>query len=92
MKVPLEGGTPVTIAASGSASSKVFSVAVDSAYVYWTDSGLYTVVKAPLGGGQPTTIASGQSTLGHLALGPTSVNWVNQGFAANNGAVDSAPK
>jgi hypothetical protein len=44
MKVPLAGGTPVTLAVEPSCSG-VSAIAVDATSVYWTNSGDGTVMK-----------------------------------------------
>lgn len=77
MKVPLGGGTPVTIA-TGAGSAE--SLAVDATHAYWVGSstGAGYVMRVPLGGGTPTTLASGGKTLRRLVLDASSVYWTDE--------------
>jgi hypothetical protein len=81
-KMPLHGGTVVTLASSQDHPS---AVAVDSSSVYWTNSGCAdwtncgTVVTVPISGGTPTTLASGQYSPSRIVVDATSVYWVNDG-------------
>ena len=72
MKVPINGGTPITLA-SGQASP--FLIAVAASYVYWTTD--YGAMRLPIGGGTPTTLttpASGQVLSQHgIVVDATSV-------------------
>jgi hypothetical protein len=74
-KVPLDGGTPVTIASSLKGPQ---SIAVDSSYVYWT-SNSGDVMRAPLSGGPPISLIGSTSPgtgIGYpygIALDATSV-------------------
>jgi len=70
-RVPLDGGTPTTIASGGPSSN----IAVDAVYVYWTsykeDSVL--VMKGPLNGGTPIVLASVQGAVTDLTVNSTSI-------------------
>lgn len=64
LKIPVDGGNPVTLAsAAGKAAG---SIAVDSTSVYWLESSMSpsvsSVMKIPIGGGAAVTIASVQET------------------------------
>jgi hypothetical protein len=59
---------PVTLSTQGGAA-----IAVDSANVYWTNSGLGTVTQLPVGGGMPITLAAGQVNPYDLTSDGTSV-------------------
>jgi hypothetical protein len=60
MKVGLDGGTPVKLAATLGIPN---SVAIDSASVYWADGFGSGVQKAGLNGGSPVTLASAPYSL-----------------------------
>ena len=91
MKVPLAGGTPVTLASD---QEQAFYLAVDATYVYWTvgiDPG--AVMKVPLEGGTPVTIASGQMNPEEIAVDATSVYWTTFGALSSDktGTIMKAP-
>jgi hypothetical protein len=74
MKVGVNGGSPVTLAAGG---NNFQCLAIDGQALYWDDSGAGTILKVPLGGGQVTTLASGESGAAGIAVDATSVYWAN---------------
>jgi hypothetical protein len=55
VRIPLRGGTPVTLATLP-ATSSVLELVTDGAYVYWIDGGTSDILRLPVGGGTPTTV------------------------------------
>jgi hypothetical protein len=97
LKIPVGGGTPITLASGQFCSGG--QVAVDATAVYWVNGGLqangYTdgaVMALPLAGGTPIAVAAMQNTNGGLAIDATSVYWTIGGTADGDGAVLKAPK
>jgi len=80
MKVPVGGGTPITLAAN---VANPGVIVVDAVSAYWTGGGWFatdpdTVVKVPLGGGALTTLVSVPSGVNGprvIAVDPTSLYW-----------------
>jgi hypothetical protein len=81
VKVPLGGGTQVTLASVHLMYPG--ALAVDSANVYFVNdkTGMEAVMKLSVSGGVPATIASGQSllqnTMSNIIVDSTSVYWTN---------------
>lgn len=65
-----------------SAQAKPWGVAVDDLYVYWTNEGANTVVRAPKGGGPPVIIAREQLEPHRILVDPTNVIWHNANFTS----------
>ncbi len=99
-----DGGTrdaSVMLDVLGAAEASPSSVAVDSDFVYWTQTGTPAggnpsangyVVKAPLAGGKPITIADHRLGPGSIAVDPGPdgyVYWTDNGLAStpNSGAI-----
>jgi hypothetical protein len=80
-KVPLGGGTPELLAAG----SQVSALAVDAAYVYWSDlvvDAVAVIRSVPVGGGALATLAAeAGAPSSFIALDTTSVYWVSGGQA-----------
>jgi hypothetical protein len=74
MKVPKSGGTSTTIA---TLQSLPLRMALDAAYLYFTDVDGGTVVKVPKAGGPPVILASGQARPVAIAVDDTNVYWAN---------------
>ena len=60
---------------------KPWGVAVDDAYVYWTNEGDETVMRAPKTGGAPVAIARNQAEPHRILVDSTTVIWHNANFA-----------
>jgi hypothetical protein len=88
MWVPVDGGTPATLASS---ELGPVAVAVDSANVYWTGykacapylqaciGGTGVVMKLALDGGTPTTLAAGLDQPQGLVVDTVSAYWTDVG-------------
>jgi len=61
--------------------SKPWGIAVDDAFVYWTNEGDDTVMRAPKTGGAPAVIARSQAEPHRILVDSTNVIWHNANFA-----------
>jgi len=73
-KVPLEGGTPVTV---GAADFYISALSTDGDRVYWNEDPFATVRSAPAAGGDATTLASGSGPAGPLVAFGDFVYWAD---------------
>lgn len=71
-KVPLDGGSPITVATG---VDGVSGLAVSAAGVFWT--GFRALMKAPLDGGSAVSLAPNQNLLGGVTADDTNVYWVD---------------
>jgi hypothetical protein len=82
-RVPLDGGSPSTIAPTAHATR----LAVDGTHVYWSDAA-GTIVRAAPDGSNQVTLASRLSVPGAIAIDDLFVYWVNSGDpGSSNGTV-----
>jgi hypothetical protein len=91
LRTPAGGGS---IDVLGS-SAKPYEIAVDEAYVYWSDVDANAVYRAPNApGGTQAVFAPTDSTPGGIALDAHCVYWVESrgGGGPDDGAVKRAPK
>lgn len=72
-------GVPEVVA---TAQSKPWGVATDDAYVYWTNEGANTVVRAPKAGGAPVVIAADQLEPHRILVDATNVIWHNANLSS----------
>jgi hypothetical protein len=101
MRMPLDGGTPATLA---SGQNWPGGVVVDRANAYWTNGGAASsslswssngaVLSVPLDGGSVTVLAGNQTETGGLALQGDEVLWLvgHQGDVSTKGALLKVPK
>jgi hypothetical protein len=91
MKIPIEGGSPTKLAASG---GQGVGIAVDGTDVYWTDFTLGLVMRVPREGGPAVTIVSGDMSRypDAIALDAGSIYWTNSGSGlVANGTIMKMP-
>lgn len=81
MRMPLDGGAPITMA---SGQSHPINIAMDTASVYWANQDDGAVVKLPLAGGTPSTLVSGQPSIQALAVDATTIYWTTLGTPEND--------
>ncbi len=74
VRVPLDGGAPVTLA---SHQNQPGALVVDATYVYWLNEGDGSLAKTPVAGGPVTTLVAGESGRGALVLGGSTLFWNN---------------
>jgi hypothetical protein len=87
--VPIDGGTPTTLAFSTCGSG---AVATDGVDVFFTDCG--SLMKVPTTGGTVVTMAleASSSGFGGVTLDANNVYWVSAGCGGYTGAVYSTPR
>ncbi|HEY6463795.1 MAG TPA: hypothetical protein VIY73_26680, partial [Polyangiaceae bacterium] len=85
MKVPLTGGTPVTL---DQGLAGPWGIAIDATNVYYTNAGGGHVKSVPIAGGTVTTLASNQQTPVGIAVDGTNVYWANYA----NGTIGATAK
>ena len=82
MKVPLTGGTPVTLAQG---LQNPWGIALDATNVYFSNAGGGTIKSVPIAGGNVTVLASGLLQPEGIAVQNGVVYWVNYaGTTVNN--------
>jgi hypothetical protein len=74
MTVPVDGGTPTTVAVVSTSAELSVNLAVDATSAYWMAVGGDAIIKVSLAGGAITTLASGQCPSA-IAIDATSVYW-----------------
>ena len=75
MKVPINGGQPVVLAAD---LGPPFAIALDANNVYWSadqGNGASALMRTPKGGGQTVTMVDGQYLIGAIAVYASKVYW-----------------
>jgi hypothetical protein len=82
MKVPVGGGTPVTVANMGGSSQHL---AVDATNVYWRRGN--ALVKMPKAGGTITTLVSSAPFAVSLASDGTHLYWAENDWMASSGGI-----
>jgi hypothetical protein len=75
--LPVGGGTPAEVATDDTDYQS--RLAVDDAYVYWTDWGHKTIYKALIGGGSPIQLSASESCPDGIAVDDAHVYWANFG-------------
>jgi hypothetical protein len=95
-KVPLNGGTPTTLATTA-LHTMIMSLATDGTHLYWDENGVYMgssrIKKLPLGGGQATDIVDGSlngiaedwEPVGGIAIGGTELFFANARYGFGYG-------
>ncbi len=91
VQAPLDGGTPVTLLATG--QSQAYGIAVDSQNVYWTTLGASgssdgSVMSVPIGGGTATQDSSPPSPMSFAGI---VVNATNVYWGSSTGEIMTAP-
>jgi len=66
-------------------------LALDEAFIYWSDSSDGTIKRRALSGGETTTILSGQVNPRSLAIDASSIYWLTEDPAGHGGSVRRAP-
>lgn len=70
-----DGGTPLLVETFASSQANPWGVAVDEAFVYWTNEGDGTVARAPKTGGAPLVLARGQAEPQRILVDAINIVW-----------------
>ncbi len=70
-----DGGAQLAVETFASSQAKPWGVAVDEAFVYWTNEGDGTVVRAAKTGGAPLVLARGQAEPQRIFVDATNIVW-----------------
>jgi hypothetical protein len=84
MRVPLLGGSPPSVLASGLVGLGVSSTAVDATYLYFTAWDAGTVNRVPVAGGTVAPIATGMAHATSLLLNGTTLYWATDDHIYNS--------
>jgi hypothetical protein len=87
VQMPIDGGTPVTLATD---TSPAWGLAKDATRVYWSDEGT-NIMSAPLDGGVATTLASSNGLAFGLAVSSEGVYWFEYSLGCTAGIDDAGP-
>jgi hypothetical protein len=88
----LDGGVGDAMVSTGEVvamgQSRPWGIAVDDAFVYWTNEGDNTVMRMPMNGGAPVAIAKNQFEPRHILVDAQNVIWSNSNTSNRAGDLD----